>query len=314
MEPARDEKILKGGCYLEYVEFLEEIRLHVQQRISGKLKVSVNRVLKNNRKYADSMTILGEGDNIAPAIYLNPLYEQYKRGSTIDEIADEIAKYYGQSSMGGTIDLSFYSEYEKVRDHLACKLINYEKNRHILEKVPYYRYLDLAVVYYCRMDHPMIGKGNILVQNAHLKLWDVEAGELHDAAVTNTVRLCPYELIAISDMLENMLGVKITSEEARQLPMYVLTNTEKYFGAVNIIFDSILEAISERLDSDFYVLPSSIHECMIVPVLEGLKVEDLHQMVHDINTEHVALEEILGESVYCYRRDEKKLSIVWEEQ
>lgn len=299
---------------MEYAEFLEEIRLHVQQKISGKLTVSVNRVLKNNRQYADSMTILGEGDNIAPAIYLNPLYEQYKRGSTIDEIADEIVQCYGQSSKGGKIDLSFFSDYGKVRDHLACKLVNYKRNRYILDKVPHCRYLDLAVVYYCRMDHPLIGKGNILVQNAHLKLWGVEQEELHDAAMTNTVRLCPYELIAISDMLENRLGVKVTGEEACRLPMYVLTNTENYFGAVNIMFDSILEAISEKLDSDFYVLPSSIHECMIVPMLEELAAEELHQMVHDINTEHVAPEEVLGESVYCYRRDEKKLSFAWEER
>lgn len=297
---------------MEYEEFLEGVRLHVQQKIGGKGKASVNHVLKNNKICTDSMTILREGDNIAPAIYMDPLYEQYKRGKQICEIAEEIVEHYDQGGKSGKIDLSFYTDYEKARDCIVCKLVNYEKNRYMFEQIPYYRYLDLAVVYYCRTDHPTIGKGNILVQNAHLRLWNVEAEELHDAAVTNTVRLCPYELVTISDMLENMLGVRITGEEAHQLPMYVLTNAEKYYGAVNIIFDSILEAVAEKLDSDFYVLPSSIHECMIVPALEELKVEDLHQMVHDINAEHVSPEDILGESVYGYSRERKKLSILWE--
>lgn len=299
---------------MEYAEFLEEVKFQVQQRIGGDLKLSVNRVLKNNRGDADSITILGEEENIAPSIYMPPFYEQYQNGKTVCEIADEIVEQYRQRGKGGSMDFSFYTDYKKVRDCIACKLVNYERNKSILNRVPYRKFLDLAVVYYCRIDHPLIGRGNILVQNTHLERWGVDLEELHDTAVTNTVRLCPYELIGIEDMLEDMLGLKIGEEAARALPLYVLTNTDKFYGAVNMMFDSILEAIAEKLDSDYYILPSSIHECMIIPVLEGLKIKDLHQMVHDINVKHVACEEVLGESIYCYRKEVKKLSVVWEAQ
>lgn len=292
---------------MEYAEFLEYVRFHIQQRIGVSRRVFISHVLKNNRREMDCLTILGEEENAAPSVCMEPFYEQHRNGRTPDAICEEIAGQYAYGDVGWRMDLSFYTDYEKARDHIVCRLVNYERNKHMLACVPHRRFLDLAVVYYCRIEHPQIGRGNILVQNAHLALWDVELEELEDAAMTNTVRLCPYELTSIDDMLERMLGVR--PERQKPLPMYVLSNTEKCYGAVCIIFDAILEAVAEKLQDDFYILPSSIHECVLLPALEHLNADELQQMVHDINAEHVADEEVLGESVYRYNRREKSLTI-----
>jgi hypothetical protein len=295
---------------LEYVEFLEQVRQTVWQRAGKELKISVTRVLKNNRTQADSMTILEDGENIAPAIYLTPFYEQYTEGRSIDAIADEILEIYRQSRRSGTIDMTFYKDYEKVRGNIACKLVNYEKNQYILKRIPHCRFLDLAVVYYCEVAHPLIGEGSILVQNAHLELWGVSREELHDTALINTRQQHPYELSGIAELLGGMLEDEEELADMQTMPMYVLTSKEKYYGAVNLLFDDVLEKVAVRLDGDYYVLPSSIHECMIIPVTEQLRPDDLQQMVHDINEEHVAVEEVLGESVYRYLCEERRLVIV----
>lgn len=113
----------------------------------------------------------------------------------------------------------------------------------------------------------------------------------------NTPRLLPYELTDILELIRQISNVD--SGMLRQdPPMYVLTNTEKSFGASAILFPAILQAVRARLQSDYYVLPSSIHECIIIPSDEQLDPEALHEMVKEINEEHVAPEELLGDSVY----------------
>lgn len=296
---------------MEYVEFLEQVKLTVQEKTGRETKVSIGQQMKNNREGAGSITIQQTGGNIAPVIDLAPYYEDHQAGKTLEAIAEEILEVYRQKKTCGTIDLSFYTDYEKVRNCISCKLVNYERNSYLLERVPHQRFLDLAIVYHCTVENALIGKGNILIQNAHLELWDTDLKELHDAAISNTIRCYPYELIEISDMLAELVG-SLPKEEKPLYPMYVLTNTQRCYGAVNLILHPVLEAIAEKLESDFFVLPSSIHECMIVPVSEGIHPKELHQMVHEINLEHVAPEEILGESVYRYQRQKGRLFTAWE--
>lgn len=98
-----------------------------------------------------------------------------------------------------------------------------------------------------------------------------------------------------------------TEHGETHLQMYVLTNTERRYGAVNLLYPEILKAAAGRLNGDFYVLPSSVHECMLVPVSTGASAADLQQMVREINQVCVAPEEVLGDSVYCYERETGKL-------
>lgn len=298
---------------MEYTDFLEQIRLTVQKKLGEEAKVSVTRLPMNNRSYADSITILRKGENITPAIYMDSYYEEYKDGAPLEALADSILRVYLHYRTNGTLDLSFYADYENVRQLVCCRLVNYEKNRELLKKIPHRRFLDLAVVYYCQVNHEEIGPGNILIYNAQLTLWDVDEAELYDAAVSNTIRKHPYEMVAIGDMLEELLGISAPDEE-ELAPIYVLTNTEKYYGAVSMIFGSILEAIGEAFECDFFVLPSSIHECMVIPDTGDWTASELHRMVHEVNCEQVKPEEILGESVYRYDRRQRKLEIVWGEE
>lgn len=298
---------MKGGCLLDYLEFTNQIREAVRKKCGEEIRVSVGQVMKNNRNLVDTLTLLKQGENVSPAFYVSQLYEQYQNGVELDEIAEHVIRCYQRNYHDGRVDFSFYTDFSRVKDRIACRLVNYDKNRELLDGVPHKRYMDLAVVYYCRVDRELLdndafGKGTILVQNVHMAMWNVTQEELHDVAVANTVRQLPYELIDLEDMLRDMLDLEPDYREWRKSPMYVLTNTEKWYGAVNIIFDSVLDAIGEKLKSDFYVLPSSVHECMIVPATAAICEKELRQMVHEINTEYVAAEEILGESVYLYNR------------
>lgn len=295
---------------MNYKEFLQQVRAAVERISPASTTVKVDEVLKNNRSREACMTILAEGENMSPAIYMNQYYEENQRGTTVEEIAEQIWEYYRTHHKNYQVDFSFYLDFEKVKDRIACKLINYEKNEFLLGKSPHRKFLDLAVVYYCKVEEESFGKGSILIQNQHLDMWRVTSEQLHEIALSNTLRLLPYELVDIADILEEMLGVEIHCAELDAFPMYVLTNQEKNFGAANLLFASVLEGIASTVGGDYFVLPSSIHECMVVPASEEMEPEELRRMVREINQEHVAWEEVLGDSVYRYGKEKGRLEIV----
>ena len=91
--------------------------------------------------------------------------------------------------------------------------------------------------------------------------------------------------------------------------MYVLTNTQKLYGAGCMLYPGLLEAISEKLDADLYLLPSSIHEVILLPAESRICQKELAEMVDSINRTELAADEILSSSVYYYSRTQQALSI-----
>ena len=317
---------------MEYQEFVEQIKQKVTEQAEAGSKVSVSRILKNNLEPVDGLTILHQGENVARAIWLNPLYQKYEYGIPVERIAEEILEYHKKERQEGVCDLSFYTDFSKVQDHIACKLVHYGMNRTLLEEVPHRAFLDLAVVYYYRVEDERFGNASILVKNDHMRIWHTDPETLHALAMRNTPRLLPYELTDILELIRQISNVdpgmirqisdadpgmlrQISNADPGMLrqdsPMYVLTNAEKSFGASAILFPAILQAVRARLQSDYYVLPSSIHECIIIPSDEQLDPEALHEMVKEINEEHVAPEELLGDSVYRYSQKSQRLEIVF---
>ncbi len=299
---------------MEYCSFLEHVRETVQKRRGENSRVWIAPALKNNQECMDMLTILDGDANVAPAIYMEPYYQQYLAGETIEKISERILQYHSTHAKETNYDISFYRDFEKVRDRIVCRLVNYEKNQELLKRVPHRRFLDLAVIYYYLLDDDTFGKAEILVKNEHMQAWDSDPEELDDVAVSNTARLLPYECIFIADLLREAAGMEFIQEdmpeEVPQVSMYVLTNTARNFGAAVILYDTVLEALSEQFGNDFYLLPSSVHECMLIPLEDHLDAKMLRQMVCEINEECVAEDEVLGDSVYLYSRRERALSII----
>ena len=294
---------------MNYEVFLQEIRKALQEKCPAETVVRIDGALKNNTEKEMCVTILEKGEHCSPAIFMNQYYEEYKKGKSLGDVAEEILRYYQKHHRKYEFDFSFYMDFSKVKEQIVCKLINYEKNRSLLEQVPYRRFLDMAVVFYYRMDNQILGKGSILIQDRHLKIWNITSDEICELATVNTIRLLPYQLTDIVTMMEELTGIKADCDDMKRTPMYVLTNTEQYFGAVNIIYESIMEAIAEQIHGDFFVLPSSIHECMIVPAEDHMDPKELQIMVQEINQTQVEPEEILSNSVYIYNQRKGMLEI-----
>lgn len=298
---------------MTYDEFAEKLRTAVENRLEGTALVELHMIAKINRPKVKVLTIRYSGDNVSPAIELDAFYEEFNDNTSIDDLAGQIVDLHKKENCSGRYDLTSFIEYEQAKEHLECRLVNYGMNCSLLEEVPHKKFLDLAIVYFYEIENCGFCKAHILVRNEHIRAWGVSQEQLHEVAVQNTREKHPYRLATLSQLFkEKDCGeVQIPEDDSTYTVMYVLTNEKLCYGAVNIFFPDLLRAICRQVGDDFYVLPSSIHECIILPASKwkGTDVAELQEIVKEINAGLVSTDELLSDSVYRYGRKKHKLEI-----
>ncbi|MGI6007643.1 MAG: DUF5688 family protein [Ruminococcus sp.] len=290
---------------MDYNAFKTKLKELIQKTLGEEYSVSLCQIPKNNGILRESMIIRRKAEESVPAMYLKPYYEAFLKGAPFDELVWKMVKEYKN---GKEISISlpaFFEEYEKVSAFICFRLINYEKNREMLKELPHRKIMDLALVYYFRIEEDSGQSGTLLIYNLHIKMWKVTEEELYDQARENTCRLLPPCMVGMMQLIREMTG-EIFQEEKEET-MFVLTNREKYFGAVCFLYPRVLEQVSAFLKSSFYILPSSIHESIIVPDSGRFFPEDLKLIVQDVNSHYVAGEEVLSDQIYYYDKEQKIL-------
>lgn len=297
---------------MTYQEFKQHIVTSLQQEFSS-ATISIQDIVKNNNTHLDGLTIFSEGCNISPTIYLNYYYSQYEKGRPFSEVYRDILKIYQENSPSINIDISFFTVYSKVKSRIIFKLINYQRNRELLNRVPHFRFLDLAIVFHCLVKTDRTGTATILIQNHHLSFWDITKDDLYALAMANTPKLLQYDLRNMTDVLkellcgDNRLPAELSSDDA--FPMYMLSNRAKLNGSVCILYQNLLQDFASRLGSDLYILPSSIHEVLIIPADKSGSYEELSDMVREVNATQLSREEILSDHVYYFSRETGKITM-----
>ena len=295
---------------MEFTNFTTLVQREVEKRAGENYRVKLNDVMKNNGVVLRGITLMQDDSNISPTIYLNPYYDAYENGdTTLGTVIDEVIDTYERNKINRSIDMKFFLNYETVKPRIIFKLINTEKNRELLRDVPYIPFHDLSIVFQCLVSEERFGNASILIHNVHLQLWKVNARELYECALENTPLLQGYELADMNTVLEEMKALGgIDDEEIedmqQEVPMYVLSNKSRINGASCILYKDILKDFAMVVDKDLYVLPSSIHEVILLPSDGTQESEQLKEMVREINQSQVEKEEVLSDSVYYYRRSD----------
>lgn len=298
---------------MTYQHFKESIKNVIQAQLGPDVKVTIQEITKNNDTHFDGLTILSDHLNISPTIYLNFYFGQYCNGKAFDDICREILSIYRENCPKNNIDISFFTDYDKVKERIVFKLINYERNKALLDKIPHIKMLDLAIVFNCLVEATSTGSATILIYNHHLAFWGITTDDLYELAKTNTPKLLSYDLRDMSAVLKELVS-DITvdfdfDEAACPIPMYVLTNHNKLNGSGCILYQNLLQKLSEKLDCDLYILPSSVHEVLLIPADSSHSFENLSDMVKDVNNTQLSREEILSDHVYLYSRKNKQISM-----
>lgn len=304
---------------MEYREFTDAVNKQMNQRMTGGVRTSLYTAVKNNGKERTGVLLETPGINISPTIYLEEYYESYLKGRSIGQIVDEILDFYNSIRQEESWDCESLRSYEGVRDRVVFKLVNTAKNRKFLSMVPHRTFLDLSIVFYVLLEATGEGTAALAISGSHAEQWKVSVDTLWADAVRNVKKLLPAEFVTMNHALKEMLRQNGGSGDARepenlllgdvreQDSMYILSNSLKSYGAACIAYPHILEMIGEILQTDYYVLPSSVHEVIIVPFSQCLDNRELDEMIREINITQVAEEEVLSNHAYLFKRNAGKL-------
>ncbi len=293
---------------MNYPEFLSTICRSMEKHYT-KAAVSVKQVLKNNGTRLDGLLILQPGENIAPTIYLNPYFTRYQNGTSLKDILKEIAAVYEKHRFPSLFDLSLLRDFDRIRNHISFRLINRSSNLELLPDIPFIPFLDLAVVFFFTLEDEIIGRSSVLIHNSHLALWKKTKEELFGLAKTNTRFLTGCEIIPLEHLLSAETD-KETLPPASASEIFILSNRTRLFGAACLLYQDLLASFSSMLQDDFYVLPSSIHEVLLLPVKKSPSAASLLEMVQEINRAEVAPEDVLSDHIYLYRAAKRRLGVV----
>ena len=298
---------------MEYKEFVEYIKMNAGYIAGEGGNITINHVIKNNGCEMDRLVIMEKGKDIAPTIYLDSFYELYTNGENIKNIIRQIEVIYEQNKNNVTFDVNILKHFDTIKDKIVYKVVNYRSNEKLLEQVPHKRILDLAVVFYCLLDNEYGRSATALIYNNNLKNWNVTIDDVYKAALKNTPDLLHSKISSMAALFEKC-GVNVDGEEVDlkdYVPsdMYVLTNESKLNGAACILYENVLYDFAQKLGADLYILPSSVHEVILLPKLSMFEKDELVNMVKEVNTEGVAADEVLSDHVYEYNRTERLITM-----
>ena len=288
----------------------EEFKAWVKENITSKdwketSQVEISVVKKNNGVSKAGLSIREDEHDVSPLLYLDDYYIHYQNGELLENIIRNIRADYDKKVQMAAVKIPNLQEFENIRGRVIYRLVNYEKNKEILEDCPHIRLYDLAVTFrwVARIDD--VGVSTSLITNKQVKEWGVFVNDLVLAARQNTPRLFPAQIIDMEEMLAGMVSFILYPST---IPMYILTNKQELNGASALLYGDILKDFANKKGADMYILPSSIHEVIMVPADRINDPTKLLSIVHDANTTVVSIGDVLSDSVYYYDRKKDQIT------
>ncbi len=294
---------------MEFTTFMELVRNEAEKRVCGDCSVQLVTTIKNNGIVLNGITILQDGCNISAIIYLNDHYEAYRNGTaTIGIITDTVMDTYEKNKIDRSIDMGDFLNYASAKERIVYKLVNTEKNRELLEHIPHVPFHDLSIVFEYLISQE--DTDSILIRNKYMNIWNVDTEELYRTAFINTPLLRKYELKSMSEVLGELADIMDFGDPCDAVSMYVLRNESKVLGAACILYPGLLRDFAAACRSDLYVIPSSIHEMLILPHANLIESGQIKEIIWDINRVEVAAEEVLSNNLYIYEQSTDLLRMV----
>ena len=304
---------------MEVKEFIsiikEELPDFLPDDVYKDLVIDDVEVAKMNDQKLHGLTFKPKGSDAAPTLYIDDLYERHENGEDIGFLLVDLANRYAEARKAPTppdIDLSW----DKVKDSLSVRLLEKKRNIDFLSNMPYVDVGNgLAMTVDINMPGDMHGEWRIAVNHGVMQQLGVDRNELFLKAMESAVSYDPATLTDMSQALfspdkENLLDRTEPLEPMEVGGMYVLTTESGNLGASALFYPDVKEKAAEMLGSGYYVLPSSIHECILVPETAGINEKELCDMVKQANRTVVEPKDVLSDNVYHYDRESRSLNKV----
>ena len=310
---------------MNYHEFQNLILKMIRDRISSgwipEASAVTEMMTKNNGTEVCGLFIRKEGETMSPAIYLEEYYDMFLAGLDLEWILDRICRHYEHACSKLPWKMANPENFEEVKPFIIYRIVNLDRNRDLLRSCPCIPLLDLAITFrwVALSDHHSVSSA--MITNVQMDFWGVDVSDLLELAKANTRRLFPEVIQTVEESIlqlytenedfDETVDAGFLSEECRNqsYPMFVMTNKKGLNGATCLIYENVLKDFAQRLEEGFYILPSSVHELILIPESWIEDLAELETMVREVNQAVVPYDEILSDSVYYFDREKNSLEL-----
>ena len=280
------------------------------------MRLRVEPVNKVN-KVLDGITLVGSGAgrSVSPTLYINHMYEHYLETENLQEVLQSAARRmdmaFKEMPEVGDVNL------EGAKDNIVFQVINTLQNEDMLRDMPHREFQDLSIIYRWVVKVDENGIQSSAIRNNLAEQLGMNEEQLFKGAVENTRRIFPPTVKSMNDVIREMfisdgMPAEVADMMIGEMPedkmMWVISNDRGINGAGSMLYEDNLHKLAMKLETDLYILPSSVHECIAVSTNVGDPYE-LAEMVSEINMGQVALEDRLSNQVYHYDKDARRLTL-----
>lgn len=308
-----------------YEQFQKAVKESLEERFGSGYSLTLQSITKNNGLTLDGICISRPQEHTAPAIYLQTFYDTYKKGKSFPQVVDEIMELYQTQHLPDDNFIEELHSENPLTDRIIFRLINEPANRTLLTDLPHISLpdLDLSLIFCLSLNKKDDQLLTAIIHNSHQKLWNLSTEDLYEYAKLNTPDLFPAQISSLMEVIKEIARKSSDSEikeedwsglfEPSPLspPMYVLTNPYGVHGAACMFYEGILKDFADSTEGDLIILPSSIHEVLLIPHSNHISYEELAETVFSINQEEVPQEDRLSNHIYHYSRSKNHMTVAF---
>lgn len=286
---------------MDFETFMNEAIKEMRDRFPD-FDISKQEVSKLQGESYTGMAVRPENSEIGATLNLKDFYEALGSGMFLEDVMDSIER----SVVSAVRHMPHYDarvleDYDRMRDALTIDLVPVAGNEEKLAQIPHKNVEDMALVYRFEEESSVYGSASILVTNEMLAVYDITADQLHEDAMKAAVQNRPAKLHNMNDVMRDMMGDMSGLVPMNEpSPLWVATVEGGQNGAGVIQYPGFLDQAAEALGGDFYVLPSSVHEVLLVADDGSMELSYLEEMVRSVNETEVSPAERLSDNVYHY--------------
>ncbi len=284
---------------MSYDRFCESLVRCLREKLGAggnEPAVSV-RSIENEDGRRDILFITGreEKDSLSPGAELHSLYKEYLKGCRVEMLGNLVCSSCMPQKNGNL--LRFIRDYDYARNNMFIRVRGRQNMGNFIPGSPYQEIEDLVLTYHIRVSEKSDSLSSIMISREILEELSVTSGKLQRDALQNAMRIYPPKIRKITDILGDDGSFKAGKN------ILVVTNSSGMNGAAALFYPGVMEQTARMAGGDFYALPSSIHEFVILPDRDTGSAEELASMVAAINRAVVSPEDVLSDSVYHYSHE-----------
>ena len=277
---------------LQYEEFKHELMEALPACLPAcyqDWKIECREVMKVNCSPEAIHVTPPDGCGGSPTLYVEEFYTYYKSCGSMEETCRKAAAIF-VLGMDYLARANFASVLGIPKDRIIFALIPQNGNERLLAEVPHRLTMDLAVIYRIVIEAEDGSLNSAVINNTMLQCDNLTEDDLYQLAMENTPKILPAEI------------------DREHQPLYMVTNCVRISGASVMLYPGVLASVAKEVDSDLFILPSSLQEVFVIPDM-GQDAASMNRIVVMGNETTCNSEEILSDHVYYYHKDDDKVCI-----